>query len=134
MRDYLKKNKISVSELSKRTGIPYSTLNDIVNGKTEINNIKFQYVKSIAEALNLSLDEFDRMFSGKTIVQVDLGIKVVVKNKCYYLVCELCDSPEYICKVNELNSYYVQTMAEWKYAELKRREAMKNWKTKLSST
>ena len=127
MHKYLVDNNISVKELSQKTKIPYSTLNDIVNGKTDINKVRYGYIKTLAKALGLSLEEFDRLFTRKESVKVDYGFTINVKNKSYYLVCEDVSKPVYLCKVNELNSFYIHTIAKWKYDEIQRKGTLSEW-------
>ncbi len=127
MHKYLIDNNISVKELSQKTRIPYSTLNDIVNGKTDINKVRYGYIKTLAKALGLSLEEFDSLFAQKESVKVDYKFTINVKNKSYYLMCEDVEKPVYLCKVNELNSFYINTIAKWKYDEIQRREVLSEW-------
>ncbi len=130
MHKYLLDNKISIKELSQKANIPYSTLNDIVNGKTDINRVRYGYIKTLAKALGLSLEEFDRLFTRKESVKEDYEFTINVKNKSYYLVCENAPKPVYLCKVNELNTFYINTIAKWKYDEIQREKAMFEWNPK----
>ncbi len=45
------------TKLSKISGIPYSTLTDIVNQKVDIKNVKAGILFSLAECLNLSMNQ-----------------------------------------------------------------------------
>ena len=40
LKEYLQKNNISVYKLSKKSDVPYSTLNDLVNLKLPVENIR----------------------------------------------------------------------------------------------
>ena len=57
LKDYLSTHNISIYSLSKRSGISYSTLNDIVNCKVEIANVKSGILYSLAKVLEISMDE-----------------------------------------------------------------------------
>ena len=57
LKTYLTDNHISVYALSKKSRISYSTLNDIVNEKVDIFNVKSGILYSIARALQLSMDQ-----------------------------------------------------------------------------
>ena len=46
LKNFLKKEGISVKSLSNKTKIPYSTLNDLINGKTDIDNMRFGFVRN----------------------------------------------------------------------------------------
>ncbi|MCR4605842.1 MAG: helix-turn-helix transcriptional regulator, partial [Eubacterium sp.] len=63
MKEYLKQHNISIYNLSKQTGIPYSTLNDIINRKTDIDNVRFGHIKALSSFLGLSLDQFAGLFN-----------------------------------------------------------------------
>lgn len=52
----LTNKNMSKYRLSKLTNIPYSTLNDIVNRKTEIMNCSVNTVYKIAQALDVSIE------------------------------------------------------------------------------
>ena len=57
LKEYLQKNNISVYKLSKKSDVPYSTLNDLVNLKLPVENIRAGQLKSIADALDVEMDE-----------------------------------------------------------------------------
>lgn len=48
---------ITIYECSKRSGIPYSTLSDIIKGKTPIEKASVKNLHSLAETLDMSMDE-----------------------------------------------------------------------------
>ena len=52
----LTENKMSKYKLSKLSNVPYSTIQDICNGKTSINNCNAYTVYNIAKALNITSD------------------------------------------------------------------------------
>jgi transcriptional regulator with XRE-family HTH domain len=132
MKEYIASKNLTIKELSNKTGIPYSTLNDIVNGKTDIGNIRFKFVKLISKELGLSLDEFNRLFCDKEESEYDFGT-VYTRNKKYYMKCDLRPEPVYLCKNNLINSKYIGEIASWEYNAIKRKETMEKWKTTLSS-
>ena len=57
LKNYLEEKKLSMYKVSKEGGIPYSTLNDLVNGRVEIENCKVSLLLQLSEYLGLSLDE-----------------------------------------------------------------------------
>ena len=123
IRDYCRQKNISTSRLSELTGIPYSTVNDIVNGKTDINNVRYGHVKSIARALSLSVDELEDLFVSKAAPATDYT--VVVRNKCYYI--EFAGRKTYLCKINSQSSYYIDEIARWQYEKFKQEEVLREW-------
>ena len=55
---YLLKNEnLTMYECSKRSGIPYSTLSDIIKGKTPIERVSSGHLRALAETLRLTMDE-----------------------------------------------------------------------------
>lgn len=121
IKEYLKKQNISIYELSKKSGVPYSTVNDLCNGKVLIENCKFGMVKKLADALFLSLEEFYDISKRDEpmIVHVskyDKDVEIKIKNKRYVACFEYNGEPVEldVCKVQETNTFYVEDMTEWK--------------------
>lgn len=56
IKAYLKDKKISVRAMSEVTGIPYSTLNDIVNNKVNLEECQYRTLKKIASFVGVSID------------------------------------------------------------------------------
>ena len=52
----LKEKNMSVYKLSKASAVPYTTCNDIVNGKARLEKCSAETVYKIAQALNISMD------------------------------------------------------------------------------
>ena len=57
IKAYLKEHNISVREMSLITAIPYSTLNDIVNGKVNLEECQYKTLKKIANFLKISIED-----------------------------------------------------------------------------
>lgn len=58
----LEEKNLTMYECSKRSGIPYSTLADIINGKTAVEKASFETAHKLASVLNISMDElFSKM-------------------------------------------------------------------------
>jgi transcriptional regulator with XRE-family HTH domain len=51
------KKKISVYKLAQSTGIAYSTLSNIVNGKTDIQSVSAKVLYKLAKGLDLSMEQ-----------------------------------------------------------------------------
>ena len=128
MKKLLQDKGITIRQLSSLTKIPYSTINDIVNGKTDINNVRYCYVKSIAAVLGMTTDELDTLFDRARLMAKDESYEVINKNKSFYLKSDLSDKPVYLCRNNRLNSEYISCLAEWEFNEMKRKEELANWK------
>lgn len=54
---YLKERHISVREMASITSIPYSTLNDIVNEKVNLEECQYKTLKKIAVFLKINMDD-----------------------------------------------------------------------------
>ena len=55
---YLLENEnMTMYECSKRSGIPYSTLSDIIKGRTAVERVSSGHLNALAETLGLSMDE-----------------------------------------------------------------------------
>lgn len=57
LKDYLKIKKMTVTELSRKSEIPYSTLHELINGVTDYKKCSVETFKKVAEALDLTMDE-----------------------------------------------------------------------------
>ena len=53
----LKEKNISIYRLSKQSGVPYATLNDICNGRVQLEKCSAETIYRIAKALDLSMEE-----------------------------------------------------------------------------
>lgn len=88
LKAYLATHNISIYSISKSSGISYSTLNDIVNCKVEIANVKAGIVYSLATILGISMDTLFELCKSDIIVRserYDIDGFVSRKNKKYYL-------------------------------------------------
>ena len=57
----LEEEGLTIYECSKISGIPYSTLSDIIKGKTPMERISFKTARALAKALDISMEElYDR--------------------------------------------------------------------------
>lgn len=57
LKNLLNRKNMSIYRLAKETGIAYSTLNYIVNERTQMRKCNVKTFRKIAEALNMSMDE-----------------------------------------------------------------------------
>lgn len=66
LKSILKRNDISIRQLSIKSGVPYSTLRDLVSNKTSLEYASCKTVLSIAKALYVSVESLfnDDNFSG----------------------------------------------------------------------
>lgn len=57
INEILKNKNITIYRLSKNSTVPYTTLNDICSGKTNLAKCSAETVYRIAKALNMSMEE-----------------------------------------------------------------------------
>ena len=59
---YILDGKMTLYECSKKSGIPYSTLSDIMHGKTPIEKSSFRTAYYLASALGITMEDlYDQM-------------------------------------------------------------------------
>ncbi len=123
LKDYCKEKKISARNISLTSRIPYSTVNDLLNGKTELARTSFGIVCKIADCLNLGLDDLRKLFDDKPS-QYDNNDhpRIFIRNKRYYL--EWNSKRIDLCKVNALNGRNIEDIAAWTLRDLKARQEL----------
>lgn len=114
LKDYLKNRDISIYALSKDTNIAYSTLNDLCNNKTNVDNCSIGVFIKIAEFLNISIDDlysicmtndyYDKYKSNIYIKNNKYNIKFDYDNEIVNLE---------LCSVNKDNNDYIKTIVNW---------------------
>lgn len=118
LKEYLNTHNISIYSISKNSGISYSTLNDIVNCKVEIANVKAGIIYSLAKTLGISMDALFELCKNDIVVRserYDVYGFVEKKNKKYYLRFEY-KNKEYqyeMCPVKREASMFINSIALW---------------------
>ena len=132
LKKYLKEQGKTIYALSRESGVAYSTLNDLANGKVEIEQCKVSLLRRMSAALGVSLEECIRICSAdEIIVPTSYGIdaKVNVHNKSYH--AEFAYDNETIdlelCKVREDTSFYLDEIAAWRVEEYIRERRLEEW-------
>ena len=57
IQDSMKQKKMSIYRLAKKSGVPYATVNDICNGKAQLEKCSAETIYRLAHALNVSMEE-----------------------------------------------------------------------------
>lgn len=57
LQSYLKKEKINISDLSKKTGISYMTLSDLCKGRTILTKTSSENLFRISKAINVPMED-----------------------------------------------------------------------------
>lgn len=108
LKKLLKNRNISIYRLSEMSKVPYTTLNELVNGKKKIENCKIKTVENIANSLNMSIDALLHILNNKKVVLSNSWEDA--KNHTYYFPI-IVKNDNYECnrihplkqaKVNEL--------------------------------
>ena len=132
LKEYLKEHNKSIYALAKESGVAYSTLNDLANGKVDINQCKVSLLRALSLALDSPLDEVISICSSEEIAMhtaQGIDVKISVKNKSYHARFvydeEMVDLE--LCKVREDSSFYIDEIAAWRAEEYIRARRMAEW-------
>lgn len=122
LKTYLQKNKISMYQLSQKSGVPYSTLNDLVNHKLPVANLKCGRLHALSAALGITMDELYKLCSNSCTVYSDkykISGAVAVKHKSYYLTFEKngVQYEDRILPVKQEATLVIRELARWKLEE-----------------
>ena len=123
LKEYLHENNLSIYKLSKISGIPYSTLNDIVNHKVDIANIRAGIVFKLGNALNLTMDELYKLCTSEILIELeDYSAKgrVNIRNKKYMLEFLYRNKTfvDELCPVKKEASMFIETIAKWQMQKM----------------
>jgi len=82
IKELLSQKGISLYKMSKETGIPYSTLNDLVVGKTLIENVSSKTLHILSKYFELTMEELYMGDVSKDVVFIsNEGRNVIIKYK-----------------------------------------------------
>lgn len=131
LKNYLITKGISAYALSKTSGIAYSTLNDLINGKVTVDNCRVSVLRNLANALDMSMDDLYGLCSDDVRIirsSYDAEAALRVRAKYYYAEFNYGGEPVSmrLCKVNEENTYFIDDIARWRldaYIRNRRMEA-----------
>ncbi|MBQ9359507.1 MAG: helix-turn-helix transcriptional regulator [Lachnospiraceae bacterium] len=121
INQYLKESERTVASLSKCTGIPYTTVSELVNGKVDIDRVYVGTAIKLASACQIDFHTFYDMCKESTNLSDDSKAKVIVKNKYYYLDYKIGEysGTERLFKANLINKPFVKDAAEWEYKRIR---------------
>ena len=57
IQEAISKSDMSIYRLAKNSKVPYATVNDIVNGKTDIRKCSFETMYRLSQALKVPMEE-----------------------------------------------------------------------------
>lgn len=141
LKDYLAERNKSIYGVAKECGVPYSTLNDFVNGKVKASECRAGMIRDVARTLGLSMDELYEMSesaddkAGRLHVMTSYGIpvSVTVRHKSYMAGFTYCGEPITLelCKISRPATFYISEIAKWRAEEYIRGRRMAEWNISL---
>ena len=117
LKEILKFKHISIYSLSKATGMPYSTLNDIVNSRIEPASIRSGDLRAIAGQFGMSMDQLYDQLSESFVIEVgDVQGRIHIINRQYYVSFRYdgAEVTEPVAKADAESSIFIKTLAGWK--------------------
>ena len=134
LKEYLSERNKSIYGIAKECGVPYSTLNDFVNGKVRVSECKAGMIRDVARVLGLTMDELYDMSENDTeplTVVTSYGVPVTATINHKSFIAEFEYGGEHVtlklCKVNTLNRFYLEEIAKWRAEEYIRGIRMKSF-------
>ena len=123
LKTFLKNKKISMYKLSAESGVPYSTLNDLVNHKLPVENLKSGQLYSLSQSLGITMNELYKICMNTCLIhsdKFDSSAAVIVKHKTYYLSFNKNGKvyEEKILPVKHEATKYIEILAQWKLDEV----------------
>jgi len=118
LKEYLKNKGISMYSLAEKSKVAYSTINDIANGRVDIENCKAALLRNISTALGISMDDLYDICKRDISVhsdKYDVDIKVYTSNKNYRAVYIFEDIQYdiFVCKTGADYIPFVRDLALW---------------------
>ena len=120
LKKILEDRNMSIYQLSQKSKIPYSTLNNIVNKKCKIEDCKAKTIRSLADALDMSMDKLYDLCKEKTYSEFEIFKQNIQHRLCekgmkeyliYLLKSDIIDS--YWEKNNILYARYLVAMCDY---------------------
>lgn len=94
LKEYLKNLNLSVYKLSEISNVPYTTINELVNGKKSIDDCKIKTIESLAKSLNLTIESLIKLIKNDNTILSTSWIEN--KEKVFYFPV-LIENKNYEC-------------------------------------
>ena len=127
LKEYLNERNKSIYGIAKESGVPYSTLNDFVNGKVRASQCRAGMIREVARALDLTMDELydmseksdDQVNAVHVVTSFGIPVSVAVRHKWYIETFMYDGEPVTIelCKVSGPSQFYIKEIAKWRAEE-----------------
>lgn len=131
--DYLKERELTIYAVSKASGIPYSTLNDLANGKVDIDNCRVSVLMKLSHSLGISCEEVYSYCQENSfrmhVESYGVDVDVFVKNKKYYMnfTYDGIQIEQEVCKANGVSRFYIDEIVKWRIEDYFHEKSMKEW-------
>lgn len=93
-KQYLKNKNISIYKLAEISKVPYTTINELVNGKKSVSDCKIKTIENLAKALNISIESLLNLLNNKKKILSNTWEEN--KNKVFYFPV-IYQTDEYEC-------------------------------------
>lgn len=118
LKDFLRQNHISTYKLAQMSGLPYSTVNDLVNCKVDVEKIRAGMLFKLADSMDISMDALYQMCRNEIRVyseKFDMMGRITVKNKTYILGFSYKgkEFTEVLYPVKKEATLFIETIALW---------------------
>ena len=128
IKTYMQENKIKTSQISAASSLPYTTVSDIINGRTDIDNASVKVLIKLSAAFNMPLDEFYRLAKEQSPTpDLEDGYTLHIKNGKYYI--EINGNKTPLCDNTPTNALFIKDIAQTFIKNIKRKERMSSWQT-----
>lgn len=129
LREYLSSKELSIYRLSKDSKVPYSTVNDLVNYKLPVENMRSGQLRALADTLELTMNElYDLCQTDYSIYSEKFNIigHVLVKHKTYYIHFEKDGNlwEEEVLPVKAEATRFIKYLALWRMEEILQEHAL----------
>lgn len=141
LKDYLTERNKSIYGVSKECGVPYSTLNDFVNGKVKASECRAGMIRDVARTLGISMDELydisesadDKAEHLQILTSYGIPVSVSVRHKSYMAGFIYGGEPVMLelCKISGPATFYIMEIAKWRAEDYIRGRRMAEWNTSL---
>lgn len=123
LRECIQERNLSVYKLCEETGIPYSTLNDLVNQKVPISNVRAGILYRLSQALGICMDELYQICSNEITIPLEshhLSAIVYPRNKKYLLdfTYHGIQYTKVLCPVKKEATMFIQCIAQWEMEKI----------------
>ena len=129
LKTYMKENGMSVAKLSRTTYIPYTTLGDLVAGRTDVDDVGAGVVHGLAKALGVTMDGLYEMAKElPPLPKLKKGWRLRLRDNRYYIAHD--GGEEFLCALDHANGPFIKDIAEGhirNYESERRAETWQEW-------